>query len=94
MEQHKTFQLVATTLYGLEDVLVQELENIGAQNVQKQKRAVTFEGDLHLLYKANIQLRTAIRILKYVTSFTYSNVLEIYQKLDKIIAFPLHELYS
>lgn len=97
MEQHKTFQLVATTLHGLEDVLVQELENIGAKNVQKQKRAVTFEGDLHLLYKANIQLRTAIRILKYITSFKAKNEEQLYkgvQQTDWSQYFGLDETFA
>lgn len=53
----------AKTFVGLEGVLEQELLALGAQNTQRRSRAVTFEGDQALLYRANFQLRTALRIL-------------------------------
>ena len=42
----KDFRMVAKTMYGLEDVLVKELETIGAKNIEKLNRAVSFEGDM------------------------------------------------
>lgn len=56
-------ELLAKTLAGLEDVLAEEIRQLGGQNVQKATRAVSFEGDKRLLYRANLELRTALRVL-------------------------------
>ena len=58
------FEMIAKTFRGLEEVLATELVNIGANNVQLQRRAVSFTGDKALMYKANLCSRTASRILK------------------------------
>ncbi len=61
-------KLTATTFYGLEDVLAQELQELGAKNITKANRAVYFEGDLGFMYKANYNLHTALRILWEIAS--------------------------
>ena len=38
-------QLLAKTFKGLEDVLAQELTELGANDIQKERRAVSFTGD-------------------------------------------------
>lgn len=48
------FQMVAKTFYGLEDVLAEELRNLGAMRVETARRAVSFYGDKGFLYKANL----------------------------------------
>lgn len=73
-----TFPMVAKTFQGLEDVLSEELISLGAQNVEIGLRMVTFEGDLELMYKANLCCRTALRILKPIIKFTASNSDELY----------------
>ena len=70
--------MVAKTFQGLEDVLSEELIALGAQNVEIGLRMVTFEGDLELMYKANLCCRTALRILKPIIKFTASNSDELY----------------
>ncbi len=55
--------MLAKTFKGLEEVLAQELIELGANDVQLERRAVSFRGDKALLYRANFCLRTAIRIL-------------------------------
>jgi putative N6-adenine-specific DNA methylase len=55
---------LATTLFGLEDVLAGELEALGAGSVRAHNRAVSFDGDAAMMYRANYHLRTALRILK------------------------------
>ena len=60
------FDLVAKTLYGLEDVLADELRALGAEAVETGRRMVAFRGDKAMLYKANFHCRTALRILKPV----------------------------
>ena len=47
------FKMVAKTMMGLEEVLADELRAIGAENIECINRAVTFEGDMRLLYRAN-----------------------------------------
>ena len=55
--------MLAKTFKGLEEVLAQELTELGANDVLIERRAVSFMGDKALLYRANFCLRTAIRIL-------------------------------
>ena len=55
--------MLAKTFKGLEQVLAQELIELGANDVQIERRAVSFRGDLALLYRANLCLRTASRVL-------------------------------
>ena len=60
---------IAKTMAGLEPVLCQELEALGATDVKPLKRAVSFTGDKALLYRANYQLRTALRIFAPIHEF-------------------------
>ena len=76
--------MIAKTFRGLEEVLATELVSIGANNVQLQRRAVSFTGDKAMMYKANLCLRTASRILKPILSFDASNPDEVYEQVKKI----------
>lgn len=73
--------MLAKTFFGFEEILAQELRELGAQNVQKGVRSVSFEGDKGFMYKANLCLRTALKILKPLFSFRIRNEKEYYQKL-------------
>lgn len=73
--------MLAKTFFGFEEILAQELRELGAQNVQKGIRSVSFEGDKGFMYKANLCLRTALKILKPLFSFRIRNEKEYYQKL-------------
>lgn len=73
--------MIAKTMAGLEDVLAEELIGIGANNLEIGKRMVSFEGDLALMYKANIQCRTALRILRPVYEFNAKTTDDIYKKV-------------
>jgi putative N6-adenine-specific DNA methylase len=76
--------MVATTLFGLEEVLATELKNLGAQKVEVGVRSVSFFGDKGFMYKANLALRTAIRILKPIKSFKVFDEDDLYKKLQEI----------
>ena len=78
------FQMVAKTLFGFEDLLANELTQLGAQNVKKGVRNVTFYGDKGFMYKCNLGLRTAIKILKPIASFKVVNESDLYDKIYKI----------
>lgn len=80
----KSRAYLAKSPAGLEEILASELENLGAGNVQILKRAVSFEGDLKLLYEANYLCRTALRILVPVRQFTFDSETAFYQKVKAI----------
>ena len=76
--------MVAKTLYGLEDVLANELTCLGAKEVKTGRRMVSFSGDKAMLYKANFHCRTALRILKPVAEFQAENADDVYQGVKNI----------
>lgn len=75
----QSFEMVAKTLKGLEEVLAQELRELGATQVEPGLRMVSFHGDLEMLYKANFCCRTALRILKPFYKFFASSPEELYE---------------
>ncbi len=82
MEQE--FELIAKTFMGLENVLAQELTQLGANNVQIGRRMVSFTGNKELMYRANFQLHTAIRILKPIAHFKAKSAEDMYDEVKKI----------
>jgi len=81
---YQNFKMVATTMFGLEEVLATELKNLGAQDVETGVRNVSFVGDKGFMYKANIALRTAIRILKPIKRFKVFDEDDLYKKIQQI----------
>ena len=82
MEQE--FELIAKTFMGLEAVLAQELTQLGANNIQIGRRMVAFTGNQEMMYRANFQLRTAIRILKPIAHFKARSAEDMYDEVRKI----------
>ena len=84
----KTFEqavdFTAKTFAGLEQVLANELKELGAKSVEPGKRVVYFRGDRELLYKVNYKCRTALRFLQPVGVFTVRNEMELYDKVKRI----------
>lgn len=80
----KEFQMLAKTFKGLEDVLARELIELGANNVQTQRRAVAFTGDKRMLYAANFCLRTASRVLVPIATFRAKKTDEIYEQVKQV----------
>ncbi|MFC2096410.1 class I SAM-dependent RNA methyltransferase [Bacteroidota bacterium] len=82
--KNNKFQLVAKTFKGLEDVLYNELDQLGASDLKKGNRMVEFTGDQTLMYRANFHLRTALRILKPISEFQVKDENELYKKIQTI----------
>jgi len=82
MNQDTSF--LAKTFYGFEPLLEKELRKLGAKNIKSINRAVSFEGDLGFLYKANLSLRTALRILMPIGRFPVINQTDLYRAIDRI----------
>ncbi len=76
--------MLAKTLYGFEPILAKELRNLGAGHVKEGVRNVTFEGDTGFLYKANLNLRTALRVLRPLATFKVFNEEQLYRKVRQI----------
>ena len=76
--------MMAQTMYGLEKVLAEELLRLGAKEIETHNRAVAFTGDLGFLYKANLCLRTALRILVPITDFQVRNEQDLYAGIKQI----------
>lgn len=79
-----SFRMIAQTLFGLEDVLRNELVKLGARDIQRHNRAVSFSGDLGFMYKANLCLRTAIRVLVPIETFGLRSAEELYRGIGRI----------
>jgi putative N6-adenine-specific DNA methylase len=78
------FKMVATCMQNMEPELEQELIDLGAKDIQVKRRAVEFVGDLELLYKANIWLRTALKVLKPIYHYSAKNDDELYKRAFKL----------
>ena len=78
------FKMIAKTFYGFEEILSKELLKLGAQNIEKGSRSVSFYGDKGFMYKANLSLRTAIKILKPIKSFKFKDQDDFYNKIYKV----------
>lgn len=78
------FELIAKTFMGLEPVLAKELTQLGANDIQIGRRMVSFSGNKELMYRANFQLRTAIRILKPIKHFKAKSADDVYEEVKKI----------
>ena len=77
----QNFKMIAKTFYGFEDILSEELLALGAQKINKGNRNVSFYGDKGFLYKSNLSLRTALKILKPVCEFRFKDINEYYDNI-------------
>ncbi|MGB5170568.1 THUMP domain-containing class I SAM-dependent RNA methyltransferase [Eudoraea sp.] len=75
------FTMVAKTLFGFEEILAKELRNLGGTQVKEGVRNVSFVGDMGFMYKANLCLRTAIKILMPIHSFYVRNERDLYKNI-------------
>lgn len=80
----ENFKMVAKTFFGFEELLEKELIQLGAQNIQKGTRMVSFYGDKGFMYKANLGLRTALKILKPIYSFKVFNEKGLYNGIQSV----------
>ena len=82
-------KFVAKTYAGMEEILKEELTALGATNCQIGTRAVEFEGDMAMMYRANYFCRYALRILWQVHEFTFRDNKQFYEQIFK---FPAERL--
>ncbi|MEJ8800680.1 THUMP domain-containing class I SAM-dependent RNA methyltransferase [Pontibacter sp. H249] len=82
-KQNENFNIIATTLSGLEEVLAAELRDLDMEFIKVGNRAVTCSGNLRQLYEANLWCRTAIRILKPIRNFKARDEKDLYEQVQK-----------
>ncbi|AXG74503.1 class I SAM-dependent RNA methyltransferase [Flavobacterium arcticum] len=80
----ENFKMVAKTLFGFEEILAKELQILGAQDIEQGVRMVSFKGDKGFMYKANLALRTALKILKPIYFFRAYNESSLYKGIQGI----------
>ena len=78
------YKMVAKTLFGMEELLAQELRYLGASDIEQGTRMVSFKGDKGFMYKANLCCRTAIKILKPITAFNVFKEEDLYKQVYAI----------
>ncbi|HOX78722.1 MAG TPA: THUMP domain-containing protein [Bacteroidales bacterium] len=84
MEEQR-IKMIAKTFEGFEEILARELRDLGAEDIDLIKRGIHFSGDKKLLYMANYNCRTALRILVPLSSFRASTDAMLY---DGVRAIP------
>jgi len=93
----KRFKIIAKTFFGLEEILKSEIENLGAKKINVLNRAVEFEGDLELLYTANLKLRTALSVITPIFEFSAKDDKELYKQILEYNwgrIFNLHQTFA
>lgn len=78
----KELEITAKTVFGLEEILKNEIIALGGKKVKAVTRAVSFIGDLELVYKCNLHLRTAISVLVKIDSFQAFNERRLYKGIS------------
>lgn len=74
-------KLTIKTLFGFEDILAKEVEELGGEKIEKITRGVKCEGNPAFLYRANLSLRTAMKILVPIHAFYAKNEKELYDRM-------------
>lgn len=77
-------QIAITTFENLEEVLAEEVRSIGGEDVTVGRRVVTCRGDKTFLYRANLELRTGIRVLINIGRFRARSEQEMYDRLKRM----------
>jgi putative N6-adenine-specific DNA methylase len=75
------FEMVAKTFHGLEDILAGEIRVYGGKDIEILNRAVRFQGNKAALYKMNLYLHTALRILVPVIQTQIKNQVDLYARI-------------
>ena len=64
---------------GLEELLSEELRNVGAEELRSTHGGVHFSGDWAVCYRANLESRLATRILLHLVTGPYTKEEDIYR---------------
>ena len=79
-----SLKITLKTLFGLEEVLKEELEELGYSDVKILNRAVQIDGTWKDIYFLNLHTRCAISILVEIAQFRIKHEDDLYAKSMKI----------
>jgi len=82
--KNDTLTMIAKTFQGLEEVLARELKDLGAEDIVPITRGVQFSGDKKMLYLANYNCRTALRVLLPVSNFLAKDETMLYDGVRQV----------
>ena len=74
-------KITIKTLFGFEDILAEEVKMLGGEKVERITRGVKCEGNPAFLYRANLSLRTAMKILVPIHTFHARDEKQLYNKM-------------
>ncbi len=77
-------RITLKTIFGLEEVLADELKELGFAQVELLNRAVRIEGTWRDVYFLNLHVRCANSVLVEVKKFTIRNEEDLYERCMKI----------
>ncbi len=82
---------IVKTMFGMEELLAEEMKTLGALDISTGRRMVSCRGDIELMYKMNLWLRTGLRVLAPIAEFIARSPEELYTKSKKL---EWHKLFS
>jgi len=91
IDQTERQTYIVKTMFGMEELLAAEMRDLGALDVETGRRFVSCRGDIELMYKMNLWLRTALRVLAPLAEFIARSPDELYLKAKKL---DWHKLFS
>lgn len=77
-------KLCCPTIFGIEGILSGEMKRLGFDNIKADNGKVYFEGDFETVARANLNLRTAERVLIVLASFKAESFEELFQGVKSI----------
>ncbi|MDD6186670.1 MAG: class I SAM-dependent RNA methyltransferase [Oscillospiraceae bacterium] len=78
------YTLIAPCYFGTESVLNYEIKKLGAHDIDVSDGRIIFKGDEHIIARANINLRTAERVLILLAEFKATTFDELFDGVSKI----------
>ena len=76
--------IIVKTMSGLEEILANELQELGLNDVEIHNRSVSCVGTEKQLYEINYYCRTALRVLKQIKHFECHNKYDLYDGMKSI----------
>ena len=83
LKSRTDLKILIKTIHGLEEILAEEVTRLGGRSIKILKRSISCEGNLEFLYRANLNLRTAQKILVPIHQFTAKNEQQLYDEIYK-----------
>src|SRR6266550_6312814 len=74
----------ATCARGFEPILADELRALDAKDIEPGRGGVAFRGDRALLYRANLWLRAAVRVLQPILQAKVTSPDELYEAVKAL----------